>query len=124
MSFKLTPSQMFTTGTRGHRVHFRGRSKSHGWRGQVGTVFYRSRGNQIIHTLSGITKDSAGAVLAGCTVDMFRTLDDVLVDRATSDGAGVYTIPVSGPGGPFYLVAYKAGAPDVAGTSVNTLIAI
>jgi hypothetical protein len=68
----------------------------------------------------GITKDSAGAALAACTVDLFRTSDDMKVGTAVSDGAGNYEV-YSYDAGPFYVVAYKAGAPDVAGTTVNTL---
>lgn len=126
MSFLATAFRPFAHSGSGGRAagHFRPVAQQQWRRGQIGTVVYRSRGNQIIHTLSGVTRDSAGAVLAGCVVDMFRTTDDVLVGATISDGAGVYTLPVSGPGGPFYLVAYKVGVPDVAGTSVNTLIAI
>lgn len=103
---------------------FRPTQQWHWRRGQIGTVVYRSPGNQIIHGLAGITRDSVGAALASCTVDLFSTTTDQLIATTVSDGAGAFSLPVSGPGGPFYLVAYKVGAPDVAGTTVNTLIAI
>lgn len=70
----------------------------------------------------GITKDSAGAVLAGCTVTLYRTADDVEVDKVTSDASGNYEFRGAGPSTAYYVVAYKAGSPDVAGTTVNTLI--
>lgn len=73
--------------------------------------------------VTGITRDSAGAALGGCIVQLFRTVDDAPFGETTSDGAGNYSI-VAPVGGPFYLVAYKAGAPDVAGTTVNTLIPV
>jgi len=83
------------------------------------------RSLQAVHTfiISGVTKDSTGAVLPACTVDLFRTADDVFVATTTSDGSGNYSFSLAG-GGTYYLVAYKAGAPDVAGTTVNTLEAI
>ena len=71
--------------------------------------------------ISGVTKDSAGASLGSCVVQLFRTPSDTLVAEITSDASGNYSF--SNPGsGPFYVVAYKAGSPDVAGTTVNTLI--
>lgn len=67
--------------------------------------------------LKGITKDSAGAPLGGCTVKLFLTSDDTCQGWTTSDESGNYTLtlPVAGP---FFIVARKAG---VAGTTVNTL---
>lgn len=72
-------------------------------------------------TVSGVTKDSTGAALASVTVQLFRTVDDAYIGETTSNGSGVYSI-ASVVSGPFYIVAYKAGAPDVAGTTVNTLV--
>ena len=73
--------------------------------------------------ISGITKDSAGAALGGCSVHLFRTADDVEVQEDISNGGGTYSFTV-GLGQSYYVVAYKAGAPDVAGTTVNTLVGI
>jgi hypothetical protein len=71
--------------------------------------------------ITGITKDSAGAVLGGCTVRLFRTADDVEVDQAVSDaGDGTYSVGVP-TDDTYYCVAYLPGSPDVAGTTVNTL---
>jgi len=70
--------------------------------------------------ITGITKDSAGVALGDCTVQLFRTWNDAYLGETISDGAGAYSIAAPGSA-PFYLVAYKAGAPDVAGTTVNTL---
>jgi hypothetical protein len=72
-------------------------------------------------SITGVTKDSAGAALGGCTVQLFRTVDDSYRSEAISDGAGNYTL-YPDVTGPFYLVAYKPGAPDVGGTTANTLI--
>jgi hypothetical protein len=72
------------------------------------------------YALSGVTRDSTGAVLAGCNVKLFRTADDSLVSQTTSDANGIYIIPAS-PALQHYLVTYKTGSPDVTGASVNTL---
>jgi hypothetical protein len=70
--------------------------------------------------LSGITRDSTGAVLGGCTVDMFYTATDAFVQSTTSNAVGAFSFSQMAPG-PYYFVAYLPGSPDVAGTSVNTL---
>lgn len=72
--------------------------------------------------ITGVTRDSAGNPLGTCIVDCFRTSDDQKMATTTSNASGAFTIVAPGPG-PFYLVAYKAGATDVAGTTVNTLLA-
>ncbi|MEY2855671.1 MAG: hypothetical protein RL030_2803 [Pseudomonadota bacterium] len=75
--------------------------------------------------ITGITKDSAGAVLASCVVQLFRTVDDKIMDEITSSAAGVFEFrSASNPSNTHYIVAYKAGSPDVAGTTVNTLVPV
>ena len=75
-------------------------------------------------TLSGVTRDSAGAILGGCTVKLFGTATDVLIATTTSDaGTGAYSFATFALGSTeYYAVAYLAGSPDVAGTTVNTLV--
>lgn len=73
--------------------------------------------------VNGVTRDGTGAALASCVVRLFRTHDNILVDQSLSDGSGLYTLRCSGSG-TFYVVAYKAGAPDLAGTTINTLIGV
>ncbi len=92
-------------------------------RGQVGTVVYRSPGGRANLSIAGVSRDSTGAALAGCTIHLMLTGPDILAQVTTSDAAGNFAF--SNPGsGPFYIVAYKAGSPDVAGTTVNTLVAV
>ena len=77
---------------------------------------------QLVMSISGITKDSTGAALGGCTVKLYRTSDDVLLGTTVSDATtGEYKFNASHCCAQ-YLVAYKAGSPDVAGTTVNTLV--
>ena len=92
-------------------------------RGQVGTVVYRSPGGLANLSIAGVSRDSTGAALAGCTVHLMLTGPDILAQVTVSDASGNFSF--SNPGsGPFYLVAYKPGSPDVSGTTVNTLIAV
>jgi len=74
----------------------------------------------VSYHLGDITKDAAGTVLPGATVRLFRTDDNVLQQVVVSDANGAYSFNVP-PGVSFFVVAYKAGGTDVAGTSVNTL---
>ena len=92
-------------------------------RGQVGTVVYRYDLSRANFRVSGVTRTSAGISLAGCRVELFLTGSDTPQQTVISDASGNYNFWSPGTG-PFYIVAYKAGAPDVAGTSVNTLLPI
>ena len=82
---------------------------------------FRSRLCYACFFITGMTKDSAGIPLAACTVNLFDATTNALLQTMVSDGSGNYSFQVQ-PGVTYYLVAYKAGSPDVAGTSVNTLM--
>ena len=79
-------------------------------------------GNIVLHVL-GVTQDSTSTPIGGVTVSLFLTSTNTLLGQTISDGSGNYDFPLFTPVGPFYIVAYKAGSPDVAGTTVNTLTA-
>jgi hypothetical protein len=74
----------------------------------------------------GITKDSTGTALGGCTVDLFYTTSKAYAGTVISDpvtGAYVFNgIPLDATEviPTFFVLAYKAGTP-VFGTTVNTL---
>lgn len=71
----------------------------------------------------GITRDSTGAVLGSCVVKLYRTSDDTLLQTTTSDAVtGAYEFRGTSPVLTQYGVSYKTGSPDVAGTTVNTLV--
>jgi len=70
--------------------------------------------------LTGVTKDSTGVALPFCDVDLFTSTDDVLRQTTQSNASGDYSFSVT-IATQYYIVAYKAGSPDVAGTTVNTL---
>lgn len=70
--------------------------------------------------IRGVTRDAGGGAIGNCVVKCYDTLTDAVVFTTTSDASGNYagTVPGSGE---YYLVAYLADTPDIAGTSVNTL---
>lgn len=74
------------------------------------------------YIITGVTKDSTGAALGAVTVDMFDTASDTIRATTISDANGNYLVDAQ-INNTYYLVAYKTGAPDVAGTTVNTLVA-
>ena len=69
-------------------------------------------------TFAGVSRDSTGAALANCQVLVFRTYDNVLVATTTSDGSGNWSVIVDRQQR-HYFVEYRAGTPDVFGTSLN-----
>lgn len=71
---------------------------------------------------TGITRDQYGSALPGCTVKLFRTADDVLLDTAISDANGSFLLGSAYYPDQHYIYTRKAGSPDVQGVSVNSLI--
>jgi hypothetical protein len=71
--------------------------------------------------ITGVCRNSAGGILPDCTVDLFVTGTDQKVASTISNGSGEYTFQIL-VSGPFYIVAYHTGSPDLAGTTVNTLV--
>lgn len=74
--------------------------------------------------ISGVTKDSTGIPLAGVLVSLFLTIGQILLEQVISDGNGNYAFSSVGLGETYFVVAYKAGSPDVAGTTRNDLIGV
>lgn len=75
-------------------------------------------------SVTGTTKDSAGAALGGVTVKCFVAATNAYVASAVSNGSGIYSVTAPTAPTACFCVAYKAGAPDVAGTTVNTLTGV
>jgi hypothetical protein len=77
-------------------------------------------------TITGITRDSAGAVLGGCAVELYDTITNLPMMQTISDATtGIYTFTCAKlPPGQHYLVAYKIGAPDRSGTTLNTVVGV
>lgn len=83
---------------------------------------FDDQGGQQVKKIIGMTLDSTGAPLGSCIVQGYLTATDAFVGQMTSDSGGYYELPTAYSGQNHYIVAYKAGSPDVAGTSVNTLV--
>jgi len=81
-------------------------------------------GGAQVKKIIGTTKDSTGANLGSCIVRGFVTATQVCVGQVTSDTGGYYELTTTYAGAQHYLVAYKAGSPDVTGATANTLIPV
>lgn len=80
-------------------------------------------GNQTLKFLKGQCIDASAAVIPGATVQAFRTSDDTFAGyEVQSREDGTYDLATNFPGVNHYIVAYIAGSPDRAGTTVNTLV--
>jgi hypothetical protein len=77
-----------------------------------------------LFTISGVTRDRNGNILGSCTVILCRTSDNVCIATTTSDGSGKFSFTNIAPAPKvnYYLVAFKAGSPDVEGASDNNII--
>jgi hypothetical protein len=74
--------------------------------------------------ISGVTRLGSGTVCGGCRVDLYLAGTKLLVGTTISDEAtGVYSFPGLTNAKQFYAVAYKDGVPDLAGTTLNELVA-
>ena len=77
-----------------------------------------------IWTISGFTKDSSGNLLGNCSVFLFLTNENRFMESTTSDAFGAYTFKGAASTKTHYIVAYHPDTPDVAGTTIDTLIGI
>ncbi len=80
---------------------------------------WRSFGANGRLSVLGTTRDQYGSPLGGCTVRLFRTLNDSLQSRVKSDANGAFQVS-----SPFTDAHYMTvhGPGGVAGASVDTLI--
>lgn len=77
------------------------------------------------YVIFGMTRNSAGAALGNCAVEVFETASMLFRGSTISDASGNFSIDVTanGLGLTFQVVCYKAGGTgDVEGCSVNTLV--
>lgn len=72
---------------------------------------------------SGVTYDNVGAVLGSCVVSLYRTVDDLFMERVTSDPiTGAYQFSAVAIGQAYYARAVDATGAFV-GTTLNTTVA-
>jgi hypothetical protein len=75
--------------------------------------------------IAGVTRDSVGTPLGSCDVRLFKAdSKDQEVAITVSDGSGNFTFNIGTNEGYFWIEAYKSGSPDLAGTSLRTLVAV
>lgn len=70
----------------------------------------------------GVTRDQWGTEIGSCSVLLFRTSDNALIDSTTSDPSGNFLLNTPYYPDYHYIVAHKTGSPDVDGVTPNTLI--
>ena len=70
----------------------------------------------------GVTRDQYGTPTGSCVVQLFRTSDNLFIMEITSDSSGNFLLQSWYTPDTHYIVAYKAGSPDIFGTTVNTLV--
>lgn len=70
----------------------------------------------------GVTRDSFGSALGGCTVLLFRTSDNALQDSTTSDASGNFLLNTAYYPDAHFLVVRKTGSPNVSGATDGTQV--
>jgi len=79
-------------------------------------------GTQSVNFILGTCVDASDVAVANPIVQGFRTSDDAYLGEVQARTDGTYTLGMQvALGTACYLVAYKPGSPDIAGTTVNTL---
>ena len=86
--------------------------------GETGPTFQPPDG-----VISGVSRDSTGAALGGCTVDLFRQGDQQWMARTVSDGSGNYSFTVM-QSTPWFVRFDLEGSPDRAGTTKNNIVGV
>jgi hypothetical protein len=86
------------------------------------TIMKRQTG-RLNMAIMGVTRDVLNAAMPNARVMVFRTSDNEFIDEITSDAAGNYSILML-RSGPFFIVVYKVGAPDVTGATLNNIVPV
>lgn len=120
MSIQLSPYYRLAK-IGGHAADWRLTGKSYG-RGQLQTVVYDVVGGYEAFSIIGYTRDGNGNSLGGCTVVVFRQVDDAVLAIGVSDGGGYYRFDNTGAG-PFYIVAFDGPASTLSGSTRNGVYA-
>jgi len=80
-------------------------------------------GCQFKNRIAGVCLDSSEVPVANAIVQGFVTATDAFVGEVKAGNDGTYQLMTEQlTSTAHYLVAYKAGTPDIAGTTVNTLL--
>lgn len=80
-------------------------------------------GTQSKNFLRGLCVDASDVPVANAIVQAFVTATDAFAGEVQANTDGTYVLGVEqSKATAHYLVAYKPGSPDIAGTTVNTLL--
>jgi hypothetical protein len=91
--------------------------------GQYAGWEYGLGGSQSRKFIMGQCKQVSGDPFGGAEVQAYRTSDDLYAGNGYADDKGRYEVGVPNtPNDAHYLVAYSAGIPAYAGTTVNTIV--
>lgn len=116
----LWPSSAFC-GDTGNGYSYFGNNNNGGWNVAFEESDYGNGGAYEPLHVTGQTLNSLGAPLPGVTVLLFLTATNAFVGQVTSDANGNYAAPTPWTGQNHFVVAYLAGSPDVAGTTIDEL---
>ena len=89
------------------------------WRGPVARLAWGSASRV---GFVGTTRDAAGGRLAGVTCSLFRTSDKLWIMDVVSDANGDFLLQSWYSPDTHFIVFAKSGAPDVVGTTRQTLV--
>lgn len=120
-SYGVAVPQFSGVGPASSPARWTGPNYGNNWEPEFNSAKSKFRG---FFSISGITKDSTGTPIASCDVELFETGSEKFLNRTTSDGSGNYSFVVPSNSGNFWVRAYKVGAPDVAGTTINNIVAV
>lgn len=70
----------------------------------------------------GVTRDQYGSALGGCTVKLFRTSDDALLDSTVSDPTGAFLLNTAYYPDEHWIKLHKDGSPDFDGVTQDNLV--
>jgi hypothetical protein len=86
-------------------------------------AFDQTAGAAARYGFVGVSRDQYGSPLGGCTLKLFRTSGDTLLDTTTSDATtGAFLLNTAYFPDYHYITCHKSGSPDVDGITQNTLI--
>ena len=91
-------------------------------RGATWGFFDQAAGATSRYVFRGVTRDQYGSAVGTCSVLLYLTSTNVLIDSATSDPAGNFELATTAYPDTHYIVAHKTGSPDIDGVTPNTLI--
>ena len=79
-------------------------------------------GNGATKFLTGQCRDADNAIVGGAVVAAFRTSDNEPAGQSAADDQGNFEIGTVFAGVGHFITAYRAGSPDIAGTTRNDLV--